>query len=447
VVGQLNRKILKGGLIFDIEKKHKFTADILIEGSLIKEISDDLRDDHAEVIDMSGRWLMPAFIDPHAHLREPGREDEETIESGITAAINGGFCAIACMPNTDPAIDDPSILKFILDKSKRFCPQFRLLPVAAITRGREGKEISEIGLLKSAGAFAFSDDGSSVVDAYIMRRALEYGNSFRVLFILHEEDLLLSEGGQMHEGYYSTLLGLKGIPWTAETTFVARDVLLALDSGARIHFAHISSVRSVDIMDFAKDMGADVSAEVNFHNLIFCDEDLKTYDTNLKINPPMRSSDDRKALIAAARSGQISMICSDHAPHASHEKELDFDLAPFGVIGLDLMPAAVFSELVFKKKLDEFRAIELMTSGPAKLFGLGSVDIRAGSIANIAAMDPNVEMVVNDRFLQSKSKNTPFLGKKLKSSLTDLFLAGTQVKKNGEVLIQISKSKIEINSK
>ncbi|MCL5985939.1 MAG: dihydroorotase [Actinobacteria bacterium] len=443
----MNRKILKGGLIFNIEKKRKFVADILIEGNSIMEISDDLNDDRAEVIDMRGRWLMPAFIDPHAHLREPGREDEETIESGITAAINGGFCAVACMPNTDPAIDDPSILKFVLDKSRRFCPQFRLLPIAAITRGREGKELSEIGLLKSAGAVAFSDDGSSVVDTYVMRRALEYGNSFGVLFILHEEDLLLSQGGQMHEGYYSTLLGLKGIPWTAEATFIARDLLLALDSGSKVHFAHVSSARSVEIINFAKNMGADVSAEVNFHNLVFCDEDLKSYDTNLKINPPMRSSDDREALIAAARSGQISMICSDHAPHASHEKELDFDLAPFGAIGLDLMPVAVFSELVFKKKLDEFRAIEMMTSEPAKLFGLGSVDTIAGSIANIAAIDPNAETVVDIKFLQSKSKNTPFLGKKLKSSLTDLFLAGTQVKKNGEVLIQLSKSKVEIDPK
>jgi dihydroorotase len=204
---------------------------------------------------------------------------------------------------------------------------------------------------------------------------------------------------------------------------------------------------SIKIMDLAKSVGVDVSAEVNFHNLIFCDEDLKTYDTNFKINPPMRSSDDRRALIAAARSGQISMICSDHAPHASHEKELDFDLAPFGAIGLDLVPAAVFSELVFKKRLDEFRAIEMMTSGPAKLFGLGNVNIRAGSTANIAVVDPNAETVVDGRFLRSKSKNTPFLGKKLKSSLTDLFLAGTQVKKNGEVSIKLAESKIEIDLK
>ena len=431
----MNRKILKGGLIFNIENKHKFTADIMIESGLIKEISSDIPDDSAEVINMSGRWLMPAFIDSHTHLREPGREDEETIESGITAAVNGGFCAVACMPNTDPAVDDPSIVKFLLDKSRRFCPQFRLLPIAAISKGREGKEIAEIGLLKNAGAVAFSDDGSPVSDSYVMRRSLEYGTGFGTLFILHEEDIFLSEGGQMHEGYYSTQLGLRGIPWTAEATLIARDALLAIDSGARVHFAHISSAMSIKIMEFVKKMGADVSAEVNFHNLIFSDEDLKSYDTNLKINPPIRSSNDRKVLIAAARVGQISIICSDHAPHASQEKELDFDLAPFGAIGLDLMPTAVFSELVFKKKIDEFRAIEMMTSEPAKLLGLGSVEIKAGSTANIAVIDPNAETVVDAKFLRSKSKNTPFLGRKLKSSLTDLFLEGKQVKKNGEILI------------
>lgn len=433
MVSKLNTKVLTGGLIFDINDKKKYTADILIEDGLIKEISGNLNIKGAKTIDLSGKWVMPAFIDPHVHLREPGREDEETLESGISAAINGGFCAIACMPNTEPPIDDSSIVKFLLDKSRRICPDFKLMPVAAITKGRDGKVISEIGLLIDAGAVAFSDDGNPVSDAYIMRRVMEYGKGHGALFILHEEDVLLSDGGQMHEGYYSTLLGLKGIPWTSEATLVARDILLTLDSGARVHFAHISSGKSVEVLDFAKSMGLDVSAEVNFHNLIFCDEDLKTYDTNLKINPPIRSSEDRSTLIKAANNGLIRMICSDHAPHASHEKDLDFDLAPFGAIGLDIMPVAVFSELVFKKKIDEFRAIEMMTVEPARLFGLGDVGIKVGSTANIAAIDPESETRVDANFLKSKCKNTPFLGKKLRSSLTDLFIAGNQVKGNGEI--------------
>jgi len=444
-VKRLSRKILKNGLIFDIEKKCKYIADILIDGIFIKEISTEIRDIHTEIIDMSGKWIMPAFIDAHVHLREPGREDEETIESGITAAINGGFCAVACMPNTEPAIDDPSIINFILDKSKRFCPQFKLMPIASITRGREGKEISEIGLLKSAGAVAFSDDGNSIADSYLMRRSLEYGKSFGALFILHEEDRLLSDDGQMHEGYYSTLLGLKGIPWTAEATFIARDMLLAQDAGVKIHFAHLSSKRSIEIMNFAEKIGSIISAEVSFHNLIFSDEDLVSYDTNFKINPPIRSSEDRRALISASKNGSISVICSDHAPHAIHEKELDFDLTPFGAIGLDLMPVAVFSELVFKNKLDEFRAIEMMTSAPAKLFGMGERDLREGTIANIAVINPDAETVIDSTFLRSRSKNTPFMGRKLKSYLSDLFLEGTQVKKSGIIMINSSEGKCKVD--
>jgi dihydroorotase len=427
------RLLIKGGRIIDPSQQFDRVADLLVEDGRVKSIGDLLPGSagilpasDAEVFDASGLIVAPGFIDLHVHLREPGEEYKETIASGAAAAVAGGFTSICAMPNTKPVNDNASVTRFIVDKARE-AGLARVYPVGAITRESKGEELAEMAEMKEAGAVAVSDDGKPVMDSQVMRHAMEYARDHGLVVVDHCQDLHLAAGGVMNEGRYSTLLGLKGMNRVAEESHVARDVMLAELTGARVHIAHISTAGAVELIRRAKRQGLAVTCEVTPHHLALTDAAVVGFDTNTKMSPPLRSEEDRAALIEGVRDGTIDAIATDHAPHHSDEKMLEYDRAPFGVVGLETALGVALTVLHHSAEVSLARIIEMLTIGPARAFSLPGGTLVAGSLADVTVFDPEREWTVDALRFKSKSRNSPFGGWKLRGKVVQTFVAGRGV--------------------
>jgi dihydroorotase len=427
------RILIKNGKIIDPSQKLNKVGNVLIEKGKIVKIGGPAVSGEILVIDAKGKIVAPGFVDMHAHLREPGGEDKETVETGLRAAVKGGFTTVCTMPNTDPPCDSQAQVKFLLERAQQV-KLASLLPVGTITKKREGKELAEMAELKDAGCLAVSDDGSSVKDTDLMRRAMEYASMIGLVVIAHCEDKMLAGDGVMHEGYWSTVLGLAPIPAEAESLIVERDVMLAELTGARLHIAHVSASGSVEIIRRAKKRGVKVTAEVTPHHLSLMDEDIKTYDTNLKVNPPLRGVEDVKALKKGLEDGTIDVIATDHAPHLENEKEKEFDYAPFGMIGLETALSVSVISLIEEGHLDWPGLIDKMSVKPSEILNCDGGALQEGRTADIVIIDPKKEWVYKKEEIESRSSNSPFIGKKMKAVVTDVIAAGRLVVKDGRIV-------------
>jgi len=415
--------LIKNGLVIDPANKLEKQVDLLIENGKISKIGTGIKKKAKKEIDARGKIVAPGFVDMHTHLREPGREDSETILTGMKAAVSGGFTTITAMPNTEPACDGQSQVRFLLERAKEIGLS-NLLPIGTITKARKGKELSEMGELKNAGCLAVSDDGSSVEETSLMRRALEYSSMLDLLIISHCEDKALASDGVMREGYISTVLGLRPIPSEAESIIVERDVQLAENSGAKLHIAHISAAKSIEIVKEAKKRGVKITAEVTPHHIALTDEAVRTFDTNTKVNPPLATKKDVKALREALKNGTIDAIATDHAPHPGNEKEKEFDHAPFGMIGLESALSVLVETLVDGKILTWTELIEKLTINPCRILKYDRGTLSEGAVADVVLIDPKKEWVYSKDVIKSKSKNSPFIGKTMKSKVTNVIIAG-----------------------
>lgn len=424
--------IIKKGRIINPAQGIDMTGDVLVEKGKISKVAKNIKADGAETISAEGKIVCPGFIDMHTHLREPGKEEAETVETALKAAVCGGFTTVSAMPNTQPVCEKEAHVRFLTRRAEE-CALGNVLPVGAITKSRAGKDITEMAELKEAGCYAVSDDGDSVPDAWLMRVAMEYASMVDLLVISHCEDKLLAGGGVMHEGYWSTALGLKPIPAESESVIVDRDIQVAIITGARLHIAHVSTAKSVEIIRNAKKRGVKVSAEVTPHHLTLSDESLKTYDTNLKVNPPLRTKEDVKALKEALKDGTIDAIATDHAPHPADEKEREFDYAPFGMIGLETALSLSAMALIDKKYLDWPGLIARLTCNPCKILKYDRGTLKEGANADITIFDPEQEWVYTVENIRSKSKNSPFIGWKLKAKVTDVLVGGKVVLKESKL--------------
>ncbi|MFA6636267.1 MAG: dihydroorotase [Candidatus Omnitrophota bacterium] len=418
--------LIKGGRIIDPAAGVDKEGDILIDKGRVVKTGGIIKDPAAKVIAAAGKIVSPGFIDMHTHLREPGREDAETIETALECAIRGGFTTVSAMPNTTPTCQTAADARFLIEKGEK-TGKGHIIPIGAITKNRMGEELTEMAELKEAGCLAVSDDGDSVNDAGVARKAMEYASMCGMLVISHCEDKSLVREGTMHEGYWSTVLGLAPIPAASETTIVERDISLAELAGARLHIAHVSCAQSVEIIKKAKARGCQVTAEVTPHHFSLTDECLKTYDTNLKVNPPLRTKKDVEALRKGLKDGAIDVIATDHAPHPENEKQKEFDHAPFGMIGLETaLPLSVMN-LVDTKHLTWPALIEKLTSNPAKILGLDRGTLKENAPADIVIIDPGKEWVYSREEIRSLSRNSPFVGKKMKAKVICAIVDGNIV--------------------
>lgn len=407
--------LIHGGRVVDPTSGRDETGDVLIEDGRVTAIGPTVASDlgsrisDLETWDATGLVVAPGLVDIHVHLREPGQTHKEDIASGTAAALRGGVTSVVCMANTSPPVDDPMIVAAILERA-RSAGRAGVFPVGAITRRLEGTEISPVASLAAAGVVALSDDGRAVARAGVLRRAMTYAKMFDLPILEHCEDLDLSDGGVAHEGEVSVRLGLRGVPRSAEETIVARDLILAEETGARLHIQHVSTEGSVRLIRQAKERGVRVTAEVTPHHIALTDEALEGYDTNFKMNPPLRTEDDITALVAGLQDGTIDCIASDHAPHADHEKLVEFDRAPFGVVGLETLLGVVLTRLVHQAGWPLARALALVTCNPARVLGLDRGALRPGAQADVVIMHPEAEWRVDPSAFASKSRNTPFGG-------------------------------------
>lgn len=406
-----NNLVLSGGEILNLDTGAREKADLYIRDGLIQEIGVISTDADARVLDISGNIVVPGLMDMHVHFREPGREDKETIETGSAAAMAGGFTAVACMPNTTPAIDKQEVVRFIMKKADR--ELIDIYPIAAITKGRQGKEITEMAELIRAGAVAFSDDGSPVNDNAVMRNALDYASMFQAPIIDHCEESNLAAGGHMNEGVMSTRLGLPGIPNAAESIHVARDIELARLTDGRMHIAHLSTKEGIELVRKAKEEGLNVTCEVAPHHLMFTDADLTTFDTHLKMNPPLRTAEDVAALEQGIKDGIVDVFASDHAPHTLEDKEVEFDAAPFGVIGLETMLGVILKQVVNSGLLALGEALRRMIVTPRELLNITVPEIKKGAAANLSIFNPEAAFIYDVNQSKSKSRNAPYDGMEL----------------------------------
>ncbi|MBV9807008.1 MAG: dihydroorotase [Solirubrobacterales bacterium] len=418
--------LISGAHVLDPRADLDEPRDVLLRGGRIAELGSPGSlgaAENSETIDAAGKHLLPGFVDPHVHLRTPGQEHKEDLDTGTAAAAAGGFCAVIAMPNSDPVLDDAAVLRSLTEAASR---QARV-PVgflAAITKNLKGHELTEMAELRDAGALGFTDDGRPVVSAGTLRKALQYQRLCGGVIALHEEDPDLSRDGAMHEGAVSARLGIAGIPSLAESTMVARDAALALYEDARVHFQHLSCAESVESLQQAKRVGARVSAEVCPHHLTLSDEEVRTLDSRFKMNPPLRAESDRRALVAALRIGLIDCVATDHAPHASHEKEVPFEEAPMGTTGLETAFAALHTELVLSGELDLATLAQRMTEGAA-LYGLPIPTIAIGQSANLCLVDLRARFEVGADGYASRSANCCFHGRMLQGKVLLTVAAGT----------------------
>lgn len=401
--------LFKNAQIIDPFNEKIYTSDLLIERGKIKQLDDKIEKEGIEkVVDLNGLSLSPAFVDPHVHFREPGYENSETIATGCRAALAGGFSKVCCMPNTEPAIDNQEAVRFIYKQAEKQLVD--VFPIAAITKGREGVELTEMVEMAAAGAVAFSDDGAPVANARIMRYALEYSKSIGKAIINHAEDPDLKADGLMNEGIVSTQLGIPGNPSIAEEAMIYRDLILARFTGARLHIPHVTSGRSVELIRRAKQEGIAVTAEATPHHFSLTEEYLRSFDANGKVAPPLRTEKDRQAIIQGLTDRTIDAIGSDHAPHVYDSKETSLDLASYGMIGLETAFALAMTNLVHPKHLNLLELIRLMTVRPAGIMGIELPGIKAGAPSNLTIFDPQEWWVFSRKDIYSKSRNTPFLG-------------------------------------
>jgi len=398
--------LIKSGQVIDPANKTDEVLDILIAKGKIEKIAKSINAEGAEVIDAKGKIVAPGLVDLHVHLREPGREDEETIASGAKAAAKGGFTTVLAMPNTEPVCDNDAQVKFILEKAKDAV--INILPVGAISKGEKGEELAEIGDMVQAGVVAISDDGHPVSNAQLMRRALEYSTMFNIFVITHAEDLDLTADGVVHEGAVATKLGLRGIPAESETVAIARDIALARMTNGKLHIAHVSKAGSVELIRQAKKSGLKITCETAPHYFTLNDSALEDYNTNLKVKPPIGTEVDQQAIIAGLKDGTIDAIATDHAPHAEHEKDCPFDEAAFGMIGLETALALTRKILGWKE------LIEKLSSTPAKIAGLDKGTLTIGQDADLIIIDPDEDWKVTKEDFVSRSKNSAYIGSNLK---------------------------------
>lgn len=400
-------------------------TDVLIDGDKIVKVERDIDSYGTEVVDCYGKLVFPGFIDMHCHFRDPGQTYKEDIESGSRAAIAGGYTAVCCMPNTKPPIDNAELVRYVREKSRE-CGNAEVYPIACITKGQAGKELCEYGIMKENGAIAVSDDGVPVDSGAVMMNALKYAKTFGLLVISHSEDKSLSGAGVVNEGENATASGLRGIPRSAESAAIARDVLLAEETGAKLHIAHVSTAESVDIIRQAKARGVDVTCETCPHYFSATDDEILSYNTNAKINPPLRTDKDVDAIIAGLADGTIDVIATDHAPHHRDEKNREFDYAPFGTVGLETAFALTYTKLVLTDAISLTDLAKLMSTAPASILGLPGGVIRSGARADITIVDPDDEYTVDPAIFKSKGKNSLFDGWRLKGSIIKVFVAGEE---------------------
>ena len=419
--------LLKGGRVIDPGTGRDGEFDVLVEDGRIALIDRDLPRNGAEVVEIKKGWIVaPGLVDIHVHFREPGQEHKETIATGAAAAVAGGFTSVACMPNTDPVNDHAGITQFIIKKAAD-ANLARVYPIGAVSIGSRGEQLAELGEQKSAGCVAFSDDGRPVATALLMRRALEYAGMLGLPIVDHCEDPSLKGDGVAHEGFHASALGLRGIPGVAESLMVERDVSLAELTGSHVHICHMSARQSLRAVRAGKDRGVRVTCEVAPHHFTLTDEALDgpvQYDTNLKMNPPLREAADRDAMLEGIADGTVDVIATDHAPHHADEKMVEFDRAPFGITGLETAVPLVFERLVHAGRIGVGRAIELLSTNPARVLNLPGGSLSDGSAADIVVIDPDRRVTIDASRQASKSKNTPFHGWELRGAVAYTLVGG-----------------------
>jgi dihydroorotase len=422
--------VIKNGLVIDPAAGNAAKKDILVVDGRIAGSGTNINTSGAEVLDAAGRMVAPGLIDMHVHLREPGFEAKETIYTGTRAAARGGFTSVACMPNTSPVIDNAALVSAVISSSQAG-GLVHVYPIGAVTRGSRGGELAEMADMRDAGAVAFSDDGMPVSNAGLMRRAMQYAGMLGVAIISHSEDKTLSAGGCMHEGHISTMLGLKGIPACAEEVMVARDILLAEETGCRVHIAHVSTAGSVRLLREAKARGVKVSAEAAPHHFTLTDEAVMGFNTYTKVNPPLRTVEDVAAVRLGLSDGTIDVIATDHAPHTAEEKDTEYENAPFGMVGLETAVGLVWTELVAAGVLTPVQAITKMTLNPARILGIPKGTLETGADADITIIDPELSESVAPAMFASKGRNTPFAGRVLKGLPWATIVGGRIVMRGG----------------
>ncbi len=408
--------LIKNGTLIDLQKKEKKEVDILIVDGKIEKIGKVIpKNKDFFTIDAKDCYLFPGLIDLHTHLRTPGREDEEDLETGSKAAIAGGFTKICCLPNTEPPLDNESLITYLLEENKKYnyCD---IYPVACATKKREGKEICDYYFLKRAGAVAISDDGNPIASSAVLRLVLEYAKTFDLLYLSHCEDRELANG-VMNEGFLSYKLGLKGIPDISETIFVFRDVLIANYVKAKIHLCHLSSKKSIEVLRFLKAQGYQFSCETCPHYFTLTEDNLKDYDPNYKVNPPLKKEEDKEEIKKALKEGLIDAIATDHAPHLTSEKEQDLENAPAGIIGLETAFLLSYEELVLKGYLDIFSLLEKFITNPARILGIEEPKIEEKREAEIVIFSPKEKFIYSEDKIHSKSKNSPFINKEFSGKI------------------------------
>jgi dihydroorotase len=436
----MSKWMLKGGRVVDPVNGRNGIFDVLIDGDRISRVGRDLPIDGCDnVVEIpSGLVVCPGLIDIHVHLREPGQEHKETIATGTTAAVAGGFTAVACMPNTVPVNDNAGVTEFILKKAQE-ANLARVYPIGAVSRGQKGEELADIAELRNAGCVAVSDDGRPVATALLMRRALEYTSMFHMPVIEHCEEQTLKGDGVAHEGFHATALGLRGIPGEAESITALRDISLAELTGGAVHVAHMSARQTLDAVRWGKARGARVTCEVTPHHFVLTDEMLGVpipYDTHVKMNPPLREAADRDAMLAGLADGSVDVIATDHAPHHYDEKRVEFDQAPFGITGLETAVALCFDRLVHAGVLSVSRLVELLSVNPARVIGVVGGALSDGAPADISILAPDMPVTIAVSRMRSKSKNTPFDGWTLRGGVAATIVGGRAVYLNDDAKLQ-----------
>ena len=419
------KTLIKNGRVYDSKNGLDGKYDILIEGNKIFEINKNIKNQGYEVVDAEGKIIIPALIDMHTHLREPGYEEKETVKTGCEAAAAGGFSAVAAMPNTKPIADNPAVVEHLKLKSEQAA--VRVYPIGSITQDSKGETLSEIGTLAKTGVKALSDDGNPVMNSEIMRRAMEYASAFDLPIIDHCEDKNLSQDGVMHEGYYSTIFGLKGIPAAAEEIMVARDIVLAEMTGIHLHIAHLSTEGSLNLVKDAKARGVNVTFEVTPHHLLLTDKEVGDYNPDTKVHPPLRSERDKNILVEALKAGEIDVLATDHAPHTFEDKLGEFDYAAFGISGLETALSLLYHNFIEKEIIDWDELLRMYYYKPGEIMKIESEGLKQGARADLLVFNPEREWTVKKNEFKSKGKNTPFAGQKLSGKNELTFVGGKLV--------------------
>ena len=431
------KRLLKGARIVDPANGRDGAFDVLLDGDRIARVGRDLPvDGDVSVVDLpSGLVVCPGFIDMHVHLREPGQEHKETVATGTAAAVAGGFTAVACMPNTQPVNDNAGVTEYILKKAAE-SNLARVYPIGAVSCGQAGEQLAAIAELRQAGCVAITDDGRPVATALLMRRALEYAGMFRMPVIEHCEEQTLKGDGVAHEGFHAATLGLRGIPGEAESIMALRDVSLAALTGGHVHIAHMSARQTLDAVRFGKARGARVTCEVTPHHFVLTDEMLGApipYDTNVKMNPPLRDAADRDAMVQGLADGSVDVIATDHAPHHYDEKQVEFDRAPFGITGLETAVSLCLDRLVHAGRVSLARLVEMLSVNPARILGVAGGSLAPGAPADITIVAPDLAVRVSAARMRSKSRNTPFDGWQLRGGVAATIVGGRAVYVNEDV--------------